>query len=172
MLQQVCRLAEDLHALRALKRPVLGHHALVFMRVGQVRNVMTTGSTFVPSVAPYLQGRLLGLYSVLLRVLGLLQRCIWLQDNSVHCAAERVVSSLGECMHNRGWSHRVLLLLPCLRHPSTLDVKSSVLKRRGFLSQSDRRRKRRGRRDVVLEIVASPLREAQGYICVCTRPVR
>lgn len=54
MLKQICRLAEDLHTLRALERSVLGHHALVLMRVGQMRYVMTTGSTLVPSFAPYL----------------------------------------------------------------------------------------------------------------------
>lgn len=54
MLQQVCRLAEDLHTLGALEGPVLAHHALVLMRVGQVRDVMATGSTLVPSLAPYL----------------------------------------------------------------------------------------------------------------------
>lgn len=54
MLQQVRRLAEDLHTLGALEGPVLAHHALVLMRVGQVRDVMATGSTLVPSLAPYL----------------------------------------------------------------------------------------------------------------------
>lgn len=54
MLQQVCRLAEDLHALRTLEGPVLAHHALVLVRIGQVRYVMTAGSTLVPSLAPYL----------------------------------------------------------------------------------------------------------------------
>lgn len=54
MLQQVRRLAEDLHTLSTLEGAVLVHHALVFMRVGQVRDVMTTGSALVPSLAPYL----------------------------------------------------------------------------------------------------------------------
>lgn len=53
-------------------------------------------------------------------MLGLLQGSIWLQDDAVHGAAQGVVSSLGERVHNRGWSHRMLLLLlPRLRHPST-----------------------------------------------------
>ncbi len=56
-------------------------------------------------------------------MLGLLQGGIWLQDDSVHSTAQRVVSSLGECVHNRGWSHRMLLLLPRLRHPSTSHVR-------------------------------------------------
>lgn len=120
MFQQVRRLAEDLHALRALERPVLAHHALVLVRVGQVRYVVATGSTLVPSLAPYLQGGLLGLNSMLLGMLGLLQGGIWLQDHSVHSAAQRVVSRLGDRVHNRGWSHcMLLLLLPRLRHPST-----------------------------------------------------
>lgn len=60
---------------------------------------------------------------VLLAMLGLLQGGIWLQDDSIHSAAQRVVSSLGECVHNRGWSHCMwLLLLPRLRHPSTSHV--------------------------------------------------
>lgn len=123
MLQQVRRLAEDLHTLGTLEGPVLVHHALVLVRVGQVRYVMTTGSALVPSLAPYLQGGLLGLNRELLAVLGLLQGCIWLQDDSVHGAAQRVVGSLGERVHNRGWSHcMLLLLLPRLRHPSTSHV--------------------------------------------------
>lgn len=54
MLQQVRRLAEDLHALGALERAVLVHHALVFVRVGQVRYVVATGSTLVTPLPPYL----------------------------------------------------------------------------------------------------------------------
>lgn len=54
MFQQVCCLAEDLHTLCALEGPVLVHHALVFMRIGQVRNVMTTGSTLMPPLTSYL----------------------------------------------------------------------------------------------------------------------
>lgn len=120
MLQEVRGLAEDLHTLRALEGPVLIHHALMLVRVRQVRYVMTAGSTLVPSLAPYLQGGLLGLYGVLLAVLGLLQGGVRLQDDSVHRAAERVVGPLGESVHDRRWSHRMLLLLlPRLRHPST-----------------------------------------------------
>lgn len=55
----------------------------------------------------------------LLAMLGLLQGSIRLQDHAVHGAAQGVVSSLGERVHYRGWSHRMLLLLPRLRHPST-----------------------------------------------------
>lgn len=73
MLQQVGRLAEDLHTLSTLEGSVLVHHALVFMRVGQVRYIMATGSTLVPSLTSYLQGGLLGLNCELLAVLGLLQ---------------------------------------------------------------------------------------------------
>lgn len=78
VLQQVRCLAEDLHTLGALEGSVLVHHALVLMRVGQVRYVMATGSALVPSLAPYLQGGLLGLNGELLAVLRLLQRSIWL----------------------------------------------------------------------------------------------
>lgn len=56
-------------------------------------------------------------------MLGLLQGRIRLQDHAVHCTAQGVVSPLGERVHNRGWRHRMLLLLlllPRLRHPSTL----------------------------------------------------
>lgn len=122
MLQKVRRLAEDLHTLRALEGSVLVHHALVLMRVGQVRYVMATGSALVPSLAPYLQGGLLGLHGVLLAMLCLLQG-IRLQDDSIHSTAQRVVGSLGECVHYRRWSHcMLLLLLPRLRHPSTSHV--------------------------------------------------
>lgn len=54
VLQQVRRLAEDLHALRALEGSVLVHHALVFMRVGQVRDVVAAGPALVPPLTPYL----------------------------------------------------------------------------------------------------------------------
>lgn len=54
MFQQVRRLAEYLHTLGTLEGSVLVHHALVLMRVGQVRYVMATGSTLVASLAPYL----------------------------------------------------------------------------------------------------------------------
>ena len=56
MLQQVGRLVEDLHALGALERPVLTHHALVLMRVRQVGDIMTAGRTLVSSLCGYLQG--------------------------------------------------------------------------------------------------------------------
>lgn len=60
---------------------------------------------------------------MLLAVLGLLQGGIWLQDDPVHSAAQGVVRSLGEGVHNRGWSHcMLLLLLPRLCHPSTSHV--------------------------------------------------
>lgn len=129
MLQQVRRLAEDLHALRALEGPVLAHHALVLVGVGQVRDVVAAGSTLVPSLAPYLQGGLLGLNGELLAVLGLLQGGIWLQDHSVHSAAQRVVGPLGERVHNRGWSHcMLLLLLPRLCHPSTWPTRAQRMR--------------------------------------------
>lgn len=54
VLQQVRRLAEDLHTLSALEGSVLVHHALVFMRVGQVRYVVATDPTLVPPLTPYL----------------------------------------------------------------------------------------------------------------------
>lgn len=66
----------------------------------------------------------------LLAMLGLLQGSIRLQDDAVHGAAQRVVSSLGERVHYGGWSHRMLLLLlPRLRHPSV----------QGFSTQQQRR---------------------------------
>lgn len=139
MLQQVRRLAEDLHTLRALEGPVLGHHALVLVRVGQVRYVVAARSALVPSLAPYLQGGLLGLNGVLLAVLGLLQGGVWLQDHSVHGAAQRVVGPLGERVHDRGWSHcMLLLLLPRLRHPSAVAFKSSEDERGGFQRPTER----------------------------------
>lgn len=60
----------------------------------------------------------------LLAVLRLLEGGIWLQDHSVHSAAQRVVRSLGQSVHDRGWSHcmLLLLLLPRLRHSSTSHV--------------------------------------------------
>lgn len=54
MLQQVSRLAEDLHTLSALKGAVLVHHALVFMRVSQVGDIVAARSTLVPPLTPYL----------------------------------------------------------------------------------------------------------------------
>lgn len=92
---------------------------------------------------------------VLLAVLGLLQGSIWLQDDSVHSAAQRVVSSLGERVHNRRWSHcMLLLLLPRLRHPSTshTGIQLSV-DDGGFSAQLKRV-------DVVKEMVTSTLRVA------------
>lgn len=100
VLQQVRRLAEDLHTLGALEGPVLVHHALVFMRVGQVRDVVAAGAALVPSLAPYLQGGLLGLDRELLGVLGLLQGGVRLQDDPVHGAAQGVVGPLGERVHD------------------------------------------------------------------------
>lgn len=118
MLQEVGGLTEDLHALSALKGPVLVHHALVLVRVGQVRDVVATGATLVPTFAPDLHRGLLSLDGELLPVLRLLHGRIWLQDHTVHSTAQGVISSLGECVHNRGWSH-CMLLLPRLCHPST-----------------------------------------------------
>lgn len=73
MLQQISGLTEDLHALGALKRAVLAHHALVLMRVRQVRYIMAARSTFVSALAPNLQGRLLSRHGVLLAVLTVLR---------------------------------------------------------------------------------------------------
>lgn len=115
MLKEVRGLAEDLHTLRALEGPILSHHALVFMGISQVRDIMTTGATLVPSVCSHLQGGLLGLHSMLL------QGGIWLQDHSIHSTAERLVSPRGKRVHHGRWSHCVLLLLlPRLRHIQNL----------------------------------------------------
>lgn len=120
MLQEVGGLAEDLHALRALEGPVLVHHALVLVRVGQVRDVVAAGAALVPSLAADLHGGLLRLDGELLAVLRLLHGRVRLQDDAVHGAAQGVVGSLGERVHNGGWSHcMLLLLLPRLCHPST-----------------------------------------------------
>lgn len=73
VLQQVSGLTEDLHALGALEGAVLAHHALVLMRVRQVRYVMAARSTFVPALAPDLQRRLLSRHGVLLAVLAVLR---------------------------------------------------------------------------------------------------
>lgn len=99
--------------------------------IGQVRNVMTTGTTLVPSFTPYLKVGLLSLHSMLLTMLGLLQRGVRLQDNSIHSTSQRVVSPLRERVHNRRWSDCMLLLLPRLRHPATSHARDSVLSRRG-----------------------------------------
>lgn len=98
---------------------------------------MSTGTTFVPSVCPHLQRGLLGLDNMLLGELGLLQGRVWLQDDSIHGTAQRVVSCLRESVHNRGWSHcmLLLLLLPCLRHPSTVDAGRSALGGGRIISQ-------------------------------------
>lgn len=120
MLQEVGGLAEDLHALRALEGPVLVHHALVLVRVGQVRDVVAAGAALVPSFTADLHGGLLSLDGELLAVLRLLHGRVRLQDDTVHSTAQGVISSLGECVHNGGWSHcMLLLLLPRLCHPST-----------------------------------------------------
>lgn len=72
MLQQISGLTEDLHALGALERAVLAHHALVLVWVSQVRYIMTACSTFVPALTPNLQGWLLSRHGVLLAVLAVL----------------------------------------------------------------------------------------------------
>ena len=46
MLQQVRGLAEDLHTLRALEGAILGDHALVLVRVSEMRDVQATGVAF------------------------------------------------------------------------------------------------------------------------------
>lgn len=73
MLQQISGLAKDLHALGALKRAVLAHHALVLVWICQVRYIMAARSTFVPALAPDLQGRLLSRHRMLLAVLTVLR---------------------------------------------------------------------------------------------------
>lgn len=73
-------------------------------------------------------------------MLGLLQGGIWLQDYSVHSAAQGVVCPLGERVHNRGWSHcMLLLLLPRLRHPSTSHIRIQCLAGEGFFSAKTER---------------------------------
>lgn len=109
------------------------------MGVGQVRYVVATGSALVPSLAPYLQRRLLSLNSMLLAMLGLLQGGVWLQDDSIHSATQRVVSPLGKRVHNRGWSHCMLLLLPRLRHlPLRMQGLSTREMTGEFQSQTER----------------------------------
>lgn len=130
MFQQVRRLVEDLHALGALERPVLVHHALVLVRVGQVGDVVSTGPALVSSLCPYLQGGLLGLGGVLLLtmlpasvlrspavllavlpMLGLLlqRRGVLLQHNAIHCTAEGALCPRGDGVDDRRWSGRMLL---------------------------------------------------------------
>lgn len=66
VLQQVRGLVEDLHALGALERAVLAHHALVLVGVGEVGDVVPAHPALVPPTVAYLQGRLLCLGRVLL----------------------------------------------------------------------------------------------------------
>lgn len=73
MLQQISGLTEDLHALGALERAVLTHHALVLVRVRQVRYIMAARAAFVPALAPDLQRWLLSRHGVLLAVLTVLR---------------------------------------------------------------------------------------------------
>lgn len=139
MLQQVGGLAEDLHALGALKGPVLVHHALVLVRVGQVRDVVAAGAALVPTFPPDLHRGLLSLDGELLPVLRLLHGRVWLQHHTVHSTAQGVISSLGECVHNRGWSHRMLLLLlPRLCHPSTSHAMAQGLAEEGVCDHEGR----------------------------------
>lgn len=130
------------------------------MGVGQVRYVVATGSALVPSLAPYLQRRLLSLNSMLLAMLGLLQGGVWLQDDSIHSATQRVVSPLGKRVHNRGWSHCMLLLLPRLRHlPLRMQGLSTREMTGEFQSQTER-------------MEMSSLTRAQCSISVYTCPLR
>lgn len=55
VLQEVRGLVKDLQALRALERAVLAYHALVLVRIGQMRDVMAARAAFVASFAPDLQ---------------------------------------------------------------------------------------------------------------------
>lgn len=124
MLQQVSGLIEYLHALGALKRPVLAHHALMLVRVCKVGYIMAAGSALVPAFAPDLQRGLLGWHRVLLgmlAVLGLLQSWVGRQDDAVHSTAQGVLSPLKEGVRNRRGCH-CMLLLPCLGHPSAVHV--------------------------------------------------
>lgn len=54
VLQKICGLAKNFHTLSALEGPILAHHALVLMGVGQVRDIMAAGAALVPSFAPHL----------------------------------------------------------------------------------------------------------------------
>lgn len=54
VLQKVSGLAEDFHTLGTLERSVLAYHTLVLMGVSQVRYIMATGPTLMPSLTPYL----------------------------------------------------------------------------------------------------------------------
>lgn len=98
MLQEIRGLAKDFHALSALEGSILAHHALVLMRVGQVRYIMATGTALMPSLTPDLQRGLLGrdrMLLTMLAMLGLLKGRLWLQDYSIHSTAKRVVGTLG-----------------------------------------------------------------------------
>lgn len=73
VLQKVCGLVEDLHALSALEGAVLVDHALMLVGIGQVGYVVAACSAFVAAFAPHLQRRLLGRQRVLLRMLAMLR---------------------------------------------------------------------------------------------------
>lgn len=101
-------------------------------------------------------------------MLGLLQGRIWLQDDSVHSASQRVVTSLGERVHNRGWSHcMLLLLLPRLCHPSTSHTRiQHSADDLGFSA------KLRGGGGYGFGEVTTTQRVVECCICVYTRPLR
>lgn len=123
MLQKVCRLLEDLHALGALEGAVLVHHALVLVWVGQVRDVVPTGATLVAALAAHLQGGLLGWHWVWLGVLAVRRWCqgrVWLQDNPVDSTPQWVLCPMGESVDH--WGRHYSMLLPGLRHPATAHV--------------------------------------------------
>lgn len=127
MFQQIGGLVEDLQTLRALKRPVLAHHALVLVRISQVRDIVAARATLVPALIAHVQGRLLRLCRMLLlvvlltmmllllllRLLLLLESRVRLEDDAVDGAAQSV----------RPWRYGVhygrrgnRVLLPRLRH--------------------------------------------------------
>ena len=128
MLQEVCGLVENLHALGALERPVLTDHALVLMRVCEMGDIVPTGPTFVASFVAYLQGGLLGLgrvllltvlpssmATVLLAVLAMLQSWrVRLENNAVHGTAQSVLSAWRDGMDD--WRGSNGMLLPGLCH--------------------------------------------------------
>lgn len=139
MLQQVSGLVEDFQTLRALKRTVLTHHALVLMRISQMGDVMATRTTLVSSLAPDMQRGLLRLCRMLLLVvlltvmlllllllllllglllllLLLLQCRVWLEDDAVDGAAQ-CVRPWWDGVHH--WRRGNSMLLPRLRHPGT-----------------------------------------------------
>lgn len=128
VLQEVCGLVENLQTLCALERAVLAHHALMLVRIGQMRDVMATRTTFVASFAPHLQCRLLRLswmlllllavlLAVMLLLLLLLLRLqgVRLQHDAIHGASESILCPRWDGVDDGRWGNS--MLLPCLGHP-------------------------------------------------------